>query len=137
MSLPSPKEFYERYRDNPNSGREDAYKIGQKLGQTLLINIQSPKQDLETVVKLLNEFQKSVQGSPTAKIQDEKIVMECSGFCPIMRAALSMSLPWLWLDENFAIPLIEGIVSTKMPDLKLDLIKAKSRGDSTCLYVFE
>lgn len=103
LSLTSPKEFYEKFRR-----AREAYKMGQELGRALLNKIPYPKKDLETVVKLLNEFQKSVQGSPTASVQDGKIVMECSGFCPIMRAAISMNLPWLWLDENLALPMIRA-----------------------------
>ena len=137
MRLPSPKEFYEKYENDPEAGRKEAYKKGQELGRALIKNITNPKKDLDTVTSLLNEFQKSVQGSPTAKVVDGKIVMECSGFCPIMRAAITMNLPWLWLDENLAWPLIEGIVSAQMPQLKLDIIKMKSKGDHSCIYVFE
>lgn len=137
MRLPSPKEFYEKYESDPESGRKEAYKKGRELGWDLLKNLTNPKKDLDTIVRLLNEFQKSVQGSPTAKVVGGKIVMECSGFCPIMRAAITMNLPWLWLDENLAWPLLEGLVSAQMPQLKLDIVEMKSKGDNSCIYVFE
>jgi hypothetical protein len=137
MSLPSPKAFYEKYHDNPSEAREVARETGLEIGRNLLNKIKTQAGNLETVAAVLNEFQKEVQGDPNAKVEDGKVTMRCTGFCPIMRAALTLNIPWEWLDSNFAWPMIEGIASYVVPNIKLRLPYAKSRGDPECLYIFE
>jgi len=137
LSLPSPKEFYERYKDDPEDARDSAFKLGRELGDVLRGRLEDPGDDLETVAAILNEFQRTVQGEPTAKVEGDRVVMRCSGFCPVMRAAMTLSLPWRWLDDNLALPLVRGVASTIISGIKLRIPSAKSRGDSTCVYVFE
>lgn len=137
MSLPSPKEFYEEYKNNPTDAGKAAREIGVELGRQLLQKVDVPCGSLEAVAAVLNEFQKEVRGEPNARVQDSKVIMRCTGFCPIMRVALTLNIPWEWLDVNFAWPMIEGIASYVLPDIKLRLPYAKSRGDPECLYIFE
>ena len=137
MSLPSPKDFYEKYKNKPADARKSAREIGLQMGHQLLQNIDIPSGSLEAIAAVLNEFQKAVQGDPNAKVEDGKVMMRCTGFCPIMRAALTLNIPWDWLDSNFAWPMIEGIASYIMPGITLRLPYAKSRGDPECLYIFE
>jgi len=137
MSFPSPKEFYERFKNDPEAAKKTAFKIGQEFSQILLQRLGVHGDGLETVVKVLNEFQRTVQGDPNAKVEGDKITMHCSGFCPIMRAALTLNIPWAWLDSNFAWPMIGGIASYIMPDINLRVPSTKNRGDPACIYIFE
>lgn len=137
MSLPSPKEFYERYKGDPEAARGEALKLGRELGSVLMGRLKDPGDDLETVASILNEFQRTVQGEPTAKVEGDKVVMRCSGFCPVTRAAMTLNLPWRWLDDNLAWPLVRGVASTIIPGIKLRVPLTKSRGDPTCVYIFE
>jgi hypothetical protein len=137
MSLPSPKEFYERYKDDPEKAKNSALEFGQEFGIFLLGKLKAPGDDLETLAAILNEFQRTVQGEPTAKVEGDKVVMQCSGFCPVTRAAMTLNLPWKWLDENLAWPLVQGISSTIIPGIKLRVPSAKSRGDPSCVYIFD
>lgn len=93
--------------------------------------------NLEALAVVLNEFQRMVQGEPNARVEGTRVTMSCTGFCPVMRAALTLNIPWTWLDVNMALPMFEGIVFQIMPGVTLRLPLAKSRGDSSCLYVFE
>ena len=137
MSLPSPKEFFERHKDDPEEARSSALKFGRELGIILLRRLEDPGNDLEAVAAILNEFQRTVQGEPTAKVEGNKVIMRCSGFCPITRAAITLNLPWRWLDENLAWPLVRGVASNIIPSIRLRVPSTKSKGDPTCVYIFE
>jgi hypothetical protein len=137
LSLPSPKEFYELYKDDPEEARSSALELGHKLGNFLKGRLEDSGDDLSKVAALLNEFQRTVQGEPTAKVEGDKVIMRCSGFCPVTRAAMTLNLPWRWLDENLAWPLVRGVASTVIPSINLRVPSAKSLGDPSCVYIFE
>ena len=135
--MPSPREFYERFRDDPEAAVSTAFELGGELGRVLMGRLGDKGGDLERVAVILNEFQRTVQGEPSAKVEGDRVIMRCSGFCPITRAAMTLNLPWEWLDENLAWPLVRGVASTIIPDIKLQVPSAKSRGDPICVYIFE
>jgi hypothetical protein len=137
MTPPSPKEFYEDYKNNPTEASKAAREMGVKMGRELIQKNDVQPETLEGVATVLNEFQKEIQGEPCAKVQDGKVVMRYTDLCPFMREALAHNLPWEWLDVNFAWPMIEGLASSVHPDIKLKLLYARSRGDPECMYVFE
>jgi hypothetical protein len=137
MSLPSPKDFYEKYKSNLDSAKNEARKIGLEMGVSFIQRLGSKGNDLKTVVAVLNEFQREVKGDPNAHVDGDRVTMRCTGFCPIMRVAVSLNISWEWLDMNLAIPMIEGIARSVIPSIVLRLVSAKSRGDPTCVYIFE
>ena len=130
-------EFYGRYKGDDEGARRAAFKSGQELGRALLRKSGIEGNDLPTVAAVLNEFQKVVQGEPNAKVEGNSVTMRCTGFCPIMRAALTLNISWIWLDENMAWPMFQGITSLIVPEIRVRVPSAKSRGDSDCVYVFE
>jgi len=137
LSLPSPKEFYERFKDDPEGARRAAFGIGREFEEVLLRRSGAQGDGLEVVVAVLNEFQRAVQGEPSARVEGDRVTMRCTGFCPITRASMTLNIPWIWLDANMAWPMIRGIASTIVPDIRLRVPQAKSKGDATCVYVFE
>ena len=137
MSLPSPAEFYRRFRDNPSAGKEAAFQVGREMGQAFKIKHNIKGEDLEAVAEILNATMRAVKGEETAKAEGGKVTMSNTGFCGVMRAAITLNLPWVWLDTNFAWPWLEGIVSIIRPDIKLRIPSARCRGDKSCLHVFE
>jgi hypothetical protein len=137
MSLPSPKEFYDRYRDDPAAARGAARDLGRELGDFYLRELGMEGGGLAAVAAVLNEFQRAVEGEPNARVEGDRVTMRCTGLCPIMRAALTLDIPWEWLDTNLAWPMIGAIASRAVPDMGLRLPKAKYRGDPECLYIFE
>jgi hypothetical protein len=137
MSFPSPKDFYEKYREDSDGAQKTAHQIGIKLGSSYIQRLGLKEKNLESVAAVLNEFQREVQGDPNAKVIGDAVTMQCTGFCPIMRAALTLNISWEWLDTNLALPMIQGIAETAMPGIVLRLTSAKSRGDSACVYLFK
>jgi hypothetical protein len=137
LSFPGPKEFYEQFKNDPEAARRAAFQVGQKMGQALKQRFNIQGEDLEAVAEILNATMKTVQGEPSARVEDGKVIMRNSGFCAIMRAALTLKVPWEWLDTNFAWPWLEGIVSIIRPDIKLSIQAARNRGDQVCIHVFE
>jgi len=137
MSIPSPQEFYEQYKNDSESAKKTANKIGLEIGAAYITRLGLKETDLKTVATVLNEFQREIQGDPNARVEGSTVIMRCTGFCPIMRAALTLNISWEWLDTNLALPMIQGIAASVMPSIVLRLVSAKSRGDSACVYVFE
>lgn len=92
--------------------------------------------DLEAIAAILNAAMKAVMAG-SSRIEENRVIMLNTGFCPIMRASMSLGLPWEWLDTSFAWPWLEGIVSNIRPDIKLTIQSARCRGDKACVHVFE
>lgn len=137
LSRPSPREFYSRYKNNTEEAKKAAFKLGQSTGEVLKSRNNIQGNDLQAVADILNAFfEHSLVGQ--AKVEENRVVLEnFGGMCLIMRASMSLGIPWEWLDNNFAWPALEGVVSTIRPDMRLRMLSAMSRGDSTCMHVFE
>ena len=132
-----PKIFWEQFKENTEAAKKHAFQRGREMGQFLMEKQGIHEKNLEALSSILNEFQRMVQGEPNARVEGNTITMHCKSFCPIMRAALTLNLPWQWLDDNYALPLFQGMASFIVPDMKIKLLSAKSKGDAECLYLFE
>ena len=137
MSFNSPSEFYQNYKSDVDTARKVAFQIGQKMGRTMAQRDGIKGNDLEAVADILNSAMRSVKGEQSARIENNEVVMQNKGFCAIMRAALTLDIPWEWLDSNFAWPWLEGIASVVRPDVRLSVSSARCRGDKACVHVFE
>ena len=98
-------------------------------------NIQG--EDLEDLSELLDGALKDVYGEYTTRVDESKVILRNTGFCAIRRAALTHNIPWLWVDEYFAWPLLEGLASIIVPDVELTIPSARCRGDKECIHVFK
>ncbi len=137
MSWPTPKEFYERYRGDPDAARKAAYQIGREVGQILKEKKGIRGESLDAVAEVLNAAMDMVRSEPSAKVEGVRVVKRDRGFCVIMRSALSLNIPWDWLDQNYAWPYLEGIVSTVRGGLRMSVTSARSGGDDVCTHIFE
>jgi hypothetical protein len=137
MSIPSPAEFYREFKDNPSAGKKEAFQIGEEMGRLLKRKYNIREEGLEAVAKVLNAAMRSVKGEETARVEGDRVMMINTGFCAVMRAAITLNVPWEWFDTNFAWPWLEGIVYTVRHDVKLRIPSARCRGDKACLHVFE
>ena len=146
MSFPGPKEFYEQFKNDPEAARRAAFQVGQEIGQALKQRYHVQGEGLQGLVELLHAAARIVRSgvegdtsSPyaSAAVEGEKVVMRNSGFCPVMRAALTLNIPWEWLDNNFAWPLLEGMASSIVPEIKMRVSSARCRGDAACTHIFE
>jgi hypothetical protein len=137
LSFIQPKAFYDEYKDDVEAAKKSAYQLGCEMGLSLMEKLGIRERSLESLASMLNEFQRMVQGEPNARVEGNTITMHCKGFCPIMRAALTLNIPWQWLDDNYALPMFYGMSSLIAPNMKIKLMSAKSKGDPVCLYHFE
>jgi len=137
MSWPTPKEFYDRYRGDPEAARKAAYQIGREVGQMLRDKNGIHGNGLDAVAEVLNAAMNMVRSEPSARVDGLRVVKRDRGFCVIMRSALSLNIPWSWLDQYYAWPYLEGIVSTVRDDLKMRVTSARSCGDEVCTHIFE
>jgi hypothetical protein len=137
ISWPSPKEFYDQFKDDPESGQKTAFKFGHEMGQEFMRRNGIKGDSLEAVAELLNAMMSTVKCEPSARVDGNKVILRNTGFCLIMRAAMAFDIPWGWIDTNFAWPWLEGIASTVRPDIKMKVEAARYRGDPICIHVFE
>lgn len=139
MSFPSPKEFYDQFKADSEAAKRKAFQLGVEMGQELKRRYSIHGQDLEAVAAILNAAMRAVKGglSIRVSVEDQRVILQNAGFCAVMRAALTLKIPWEWLDENFAWPWLEGIASVVMPRVKLSVQSARCRGDTACVHMFE
>jgi hypothetical protein len=137
LSFIQPKIFYEQFKEDTEAAKKRAFQLGREIGQSLMEKQDIHEKNLQALSSVLNEFQRMVQGDPNAKVEGNTITMHCRGFCPIMRAALTLNIPWQWLEDNYALPMFHGMTSLISPDMKIRLLLAKSKGDAECFYLFE
>ena len=137
MSWPTPKEFYERFRDDPEAAKREAFQIGREAGLILKQKFNIEGDGLDAVAEILNAAMSVVRSEPSARVEEGKVVKRDRGFCVIMRSALTLNLPWTWLDANYAWPWMEGIVSTIRPDIKMSVQTSRANGDQLCTHIFE
>jgi len=137
MSWQSPKEFYERFQGDPEAAKRAAFQLGREIGQILKQRCNIKGKDLNAVAEILNAAMNMVKSEPSARVEKGRVVKRDRGFCVIMRSALTLRLPWAWLDANFAWPWLEGIVSTVRPDIKMSVQTSRAKGDQVCTHIFE
>lgn len=137
MSFIQPNVFYEQFKGDAEAAKRRAFQLGQEMGLSLIEKQKTRERNLEALASILNKFQRMVQGEPNARVEGDTVTMRCKGFCPIMRAALTLNIPWQWLDENYALPMFHGMASLFEPDMKIRLLSAKRKGDPECHYLFE
>lgn len=137
MSWPTPKEFYERFQSDPEAAKRAAYQIGRETGQILKQKINIKGDGLDAVAQILNAAMSAMRSEPSAKVEEGRVVKIDRGFCVIMRSAITLNLPWTWLDTNYAWPWLEGIVSTVRSDIKMSVKTSRANGDQLCTHVFE
>lgn len=132
-----PKEFYDRFQSDPEAAKRVAFQIGRETGQMLKQKCNIQGDGLNAVAEILNAAMSSVRSEPSAEVVGGKVIKKDRGFCVIMRSALTLNIPWTWLDTNYAWPWMEGIVSTVRPDIKMSVQTSRANGDQVCTHVFE
>ena len=137
MELPSWGEFYKAYKNEPGKCQANAFELGKKIGHELMTKLNLKGDDLDTLAAVVNAFMSEVKAETTAKVEGNKVVYRNRSFCPIMISARSFNQPWLWLDENAAWPMMEGLASAVNPNIKHKVPAARANGDLVCQHVWE
>jgi len=137
MEFPSFGDFYRRFKNDPEKSRGEAFELGRRVGHALMVKLNLKGDDLDTLAKVINAFLREVKSETSAKVEGSKVIFRNRSFCQIMVSARSFNQPWLWLDENFAWPLVAGIASAVNPNVKHKVTSARARGDLVCEHIFE
>jgi len=137
MSWPTPKEFYEKFKGDPEAAKRAAFQIGREMGLTLEQKYDIKGDSLDAVAEILNAAMSVVRSEPSARVEEGRVVKRDRGFCVIMRSALTLNMPWDWLDTNYAWPWMEGIVSVVRSDIKMSVQTSRANGDQFCTHIFE
>jgi hypothetical protein len=135
LSIPSPNEFYRRFRDDPEAAQQEAFKRGEAIGRAYIKEHNINGDDIQAVAKVLNAF--GQQTSTFTRVQGKKAIVSNRGFCPIMASAMSFNIPWKWLCRNYGWPLIRGIASAVNPKAKVNVGSWRADGDQFCEHIYE
>lgn len=137
MELPSWGDFYKTYKNEPDKCRVEALELGKKVSLELMTKLNLSGDDLDTMAAVVNAFSGELKSEATAKVEDNKVIAYNRAFCPIMVSARSFNQPWLWLDENAAWPMMQGLASAVNPNIKHYVPEARVKGDLVCRHVWE
>lgn len=131
-------EFYSRYKDHPiEEIRKVSFQQGVAFGSSVKKQLGIVDEDIGAVAQVLKAVLKD---EPTAKItslENGKIMLRNSGFCPLMTACLSMNLPWTWLCSALGWPFFHGLASAVNLKVNLTMTKRREKGDPYCDHIFE
>lgn len=137
IQIPSWSDFYRAYKNDPEKGQRWAFDYGKTIGQGLMTKLNLKANDLDTLAKVLNAFFKEIKTESSAKVEGNKVVVQNRTFCGIMISAKEYNIPWLWLDENVAWPLMQSLADAVNPNIKHRVNSARVRGDEVCEHVWE
>lgn len=137
MELPSWGDFYKKYRNEPDKCRTEAHELGMKVGRELMSKLNLSGDNLETMAAIANAFMSDIKAETTARVEENKVVWYNRSFCPVMISARSFNQPWLWLDENVAWPMMQGLATVVNPNIKHYVPSARAKGDLVCQHVWE
>jgi len=137
LTFPPPGEFFNQFENNLGVVRKAAFQMGRDMGRVLKDRYDIQRDDLGAVAEILSAAMRTERGEYSIEVEEGKVTMCNTGFCSVLHAAQALDLDWEWLDTNFAWPWLEGIVSLVRPDIKLNALTARCRGDEACIHSFE
>jgi len=137
MEFPLWNEFYKKYKNDPEKCRRECFEIGRRAGRNVMARLNLKGDDPDTLAKVVNAFMREVKSESAAKVEDGRVIFKNRSFCPIMISARTFNQPWLWLDENVAWPIVQGIASAVNPQTEHRVTSARARGDLVCEHVFD
>ena len=137
MQAPSWKDYYQTYKNDPEKGQRWAFDYAKTIGQSLMTKLNLKANDLDTLAKVLNAFFREIKAESSAKVEGNKVIARNRTFCRIMISAKEYNIPWLWLDENAAWPIMQGLGSAVNSNIKHHVTCARVRGDEVCEHVWE
>jgi len=108
--------------------------MGQATGRGIVQRIGLEGNDAEAIAKLFNAFFKEAnwESEGGVTVEDSKVALRAGYVCPIMVSAMSLKLPWDWLDQNFAWPMMKGVASAVNPSIEFKVGKTRYKGDPIC-----
>jgi hypothetical protein len=131
-------EFYGKYKNHKiEEIRKVSFEQGVALGRSLKKQIGIEGENTKAIAALLRIVLKD---EPTAKIMEVeqgKVLLRNSGFCPLMTACLSMDLPWTWLCSALGWPFFHGLASAINQKVNLTMTMRREKGAPYCDHVFE
>lgn len=131
-------EFYDTYKNHPvEEIRKVSFKQGLQYGQLLKEQSKVSGEGTEAIAKVLETLLRDEPTAEILQIDEGKVLLRNSGFCPLMTACLSMNLPWTWLCSSLGWSFFHGVASAVNPKVNLTMSKRREKGDPCCDHIFE
>jgi hypothetical protein len=138
LEHPSLSKFYDKFKNEPpETAQKVAFEMGQARGRSFAQKIGLKGNDLETLAMLGNAAFRELKWGDSWTVEADKAVLRAGYYCPVMVAAMSLKLPWEWLDQNFAFPFLKGFASAVNPNIEFKIGKQRCKEDPICEHFFE
>ena len=138
MSFPPLSKFYAEFKNKPSEAAlQEAFKMGREMGLATAKELKVKSNDVNAVATVVNHILTRMKYGAPVTVEGDKAVLRQSYLCPIMVSAVSLKVPWVWLDENFAWPWMKGIAAAVNPGVEFTIKNARCKGDKICEHVFE
>ena len=131
-------EFYGKYKNYKiDEIRKVSFEQGLTLGLSLRKQLGILGMDVESIAVLLKAVLKDEPTAKVMNVENGRVLLRNSGFCPLMTACLSMNLPWTWLCSSLGWPFFHGLASAINPKVNLNMINRREKGSPYCDHIFE
>lgn len=139
MEHTSLSKFYDKFKNAPpETAQKVAFEMGQARGRSFAQKIGLKGNDVEALAKLGNAmFREQKWGDSSWTVEGDKVVLRAGYYCFVMVAAMSLKLPWDWLDQNYGWPFLKGVASAVNPNIEFKVGKWRCKGDPICEHFFE
>ena len=129
--------FYSKFKDHPpDAVKQIAFERGLEFGRMLSQQMNIKGKDVSAIAEILNAILKD-EPMYELTIIDNKVRIRNEGFCPLMHVATSLDIPWDWLCGNLGWPFFHGLGAAVDPDVKLNIVKWRKKGDPYCDHIYE
>jgi hypothetical protein len=129
--------YYKKFgEDGLQVAKEFFTQFGMIEGENIKKSLKIKKTDANAVAAVLNASLKPLAMSAICKVEGNKVIAETDGFCPIMEAVKMLNAPWDKIDVYCSWPAFGAMGRAVNPNAKIDVVKARHKGDKTCKHVF-
>jgi hypothetical protein len=110
--------------------------LGKIQGENSKNSLKITRTDANAVAAVLNACLKRIEMPAICKVEGNKVIAETDGFCPIMEAVKMLNAPWDKIDNYCSWPAFGAMARAVNPNVKIDVVSARHKGDKTCKHVF-
>jgi len=103
--------YYSKFGEDAFDMAKSYYaQAGKMLGEDLKRSMKIEGNDANAVAAALNAFLVSVSVMPeAARMEENKVICENEGFCPVLEAVKMLNAPWEKVCVNCSWPMFEGV----------------------------
>jgi len=129
--------YYQRYGEDAfQVAKGFSTQLGKMMGDNAKKALNITGTDAQAIAAVANAALSQLGMTGVCRVEGNKVIAETDGFCPIMEAVKMLNAPWNKIDEVCAWPAFGALGASVNPNVKIDIVTARHRGDKSCKHVF-